>query len=566
MAVTGLYKHLVRHKIFIEWRRYFLDAEHSRKMLRLPRVVKPRACFLLKKLAWRVAMDEIKQMQNKQVNHIDDALKLAASRVLATSLSSLMQMPNRDRLIYHFEDLTVDCSRQLLDDDGLTALFQLADACHLPDRIHDMFSGVPINITEDRRAQHVAVRRPDHQASEAYQKLSAFAESVRRNPAITAVVNLGIGGSDLGPKMVTQALAGYHDGPACHFVGNICPTDLHDVLVQCDPHTTLFIITSKSFTTAETLANAMVARQWLVQHGADVGSAMVAVTAVGARAQEWGIDADHIFAFADGIGGRYSLWSSVGLPIMIAIGSDDFSRMLAGAYAMDCHVQHTALQQNIGVIMGLLRVWCRHYLHLPTYGLIPYDQRLASMPAWAQQLDMESNGKSVDRYGNPLTHPAGPLIWGATGTSAQHSFFQWLHQSVDIAPIDILVAMQPAAGLDNQIWHDHHKSLAINAVTQAEALALGASNLDEPHRHFSGNRPSVLISWDQTTPYALGRLLALYEHITVISGFIWDVNSFDQWGVELGKRMAHQIQSAEGLERFSPAAQAFLDRLNKPRT
>ena len=191
MAVTGLYKHLVRHKIFIEWRRYFLDAEHSRKMLRLPRVVKPRACFLFKKLAWRVAMDEIKQMQNKQVNYIDDALKLAASRVLATSLSSLMQMPNRDRLIYHFEDLTVDCSRQLLDDDGLTALFQLADACHLPDRIHDMFSGVPINITEDRPAQHVAVRRPDHQASEAYQKLSAFAESVRRNPAITAVVNLG---------------------------------------------------------------------------------------------------------------------------------------------------------------------------------------------------------------------------------------------------------------------------------------------------------------------------------------------------------------------------------------
>ena len=251
---------------------------------------------------------------------------------------------------------------------------------------------------------------------------------------------------------------------------------------------------------------------------------------------------------------------------MIAIGSENFSRLLAGAYAMDLHVQQADLPQNIGVIMGLLRIWCRCYLQLPAYGLIPYDQRLATMPAWAQQLEMESNGKSVDRQGHPLQSPAGPLIWGAAGTSAQHSFFQWLHQSVDITPIDILVATNPPAGLDDQIWYDHHKSLVINAVAQAEALAQGAPNLAEPHRHFSGNRPSVLISWDQTTPYALGRLLALYEHITVISGFLWDVNSFDQWGVELGKQMANQLQSGEGLENFSPAARAFLGRLNTPRT
>ena len=251
---------------------------------------------------------------------------------------------------------------------------------------------------------------------------------------------------------------------------------------------------------------------------------------------------------------------------MIAIGSENFSRMLAGAHAMDCHVQHTELAQNIAVIMGLLRVWCRRYLKLPAYGLIPYDQRLASLPSWAQQLEMESNGKSVDRQGHLLLSPAGPLIWGAAGTNAQHSFFQWLHQSVDIIPIDVLVALKPAAGLDEQIWHDHHKSLVINAVAQAEALALGAPNLAEPHRHFSGNRPSVLISWDQTTPYTLGRLLALYEHITMISGFLWDVNSFDQWGVELGKQMANQLQLGEGLENFSSAARAFLDRLNTPRT
>ena len=505
-------------------------------------------------------------MQNENFSQIDDVLNKAASRVLATSLSSLMQMPNRDRFIYQFEDLTVDCTRQLLDDDGLAALLRLAENCQLQTRIDEMFSGATVNITEHRPVRHMSVRTPDHMASVAYQKLSAFAESVRGNPDITSVINLGIGGSDLGPKMVMQALAGYHDGPVCHCVGNICPTDLNDVLVTCDPHKTLFIVTSKTFTTTETLANAMMAKHWLDQHGVDAGTAMVAVTAAVARAQAWGIDPDHIFAFSDGIGGRYSLWSSVGLSVMIAIGSENFSRMLAGAYVMDHHVQYAEFAQNIGVIMGLLRVWCRRYLLLPAYGLIPYDQRLAALPAWAQQLEMESNGKSVDRQGHLLQRPAGPLIWGAAGTSAQHSFFQWLHQSVDITPIDILVAIQPAAGLDGQIWGNHHKSLAINAVAQAEALALGSPNTAEPHRHFSGNRPSVFISWDQTTPYALGRLLALYEHITAISGFLWDVNSFDQWGVELGKQMANQLQLGEGLEDFSPAAKAFLDRLNTPRT
>ena len=505
-------------------------------------------------------------MQSNQLCQTDEALKKMATRLCATSLHSLMHEPERSRFVYQFEDLTVDCTRQLLDYNGLVALLRLAENCQLHTRIDEMFSGALVNITENRPVQHLAVRTPDHRASVAYQKLSAFADSVRRKSEITTVVNLGIGGSDLGPKMATQALAGYHDGPVCHFVGNICPTDLYDVLIKCDPHKTLFIVTSKTFTTAETLANALMAKNWLDQHGVDADAAMVAVTAAGARAQAWGIDPDKIFTFAEGIGGRYSLWSSVGLSVMIAIGSENFSRILAGAYAMDCHVRHTELAQNIGVIMGLLRIWCRRYLQLPAYGVIPYDQRLAALPAWAQQLEMESNGKSVDRQGQPLKSPAGPLIWGAAGTVAQHSFFQWLHQSVDIIPIDVLVAMQPAAGLDDQIWHDQHKSLAINAVAQVEALALGAPNLAEPHRHFSGNRPSVMISWDQTTPYALGRLLALYEHITVISGFLLNVNSFDQWGVELGKQMANQLQLGEGLEHFSPAARAFLERLNNSRT
>ena len=503
-------------------------------------------------------------MQNKKFSQIDRALNDAAQRVLTTSLTSLMQMPNRDRFIYQCDDLTVDCTRQPLDDDALKCLFDLADACKLRQRLDQMFRGAPINTTENRSVQHLEFRRPAHQNTLHYKKCADFAEAVRSNADITAVVNLGTGGSDLGPKMVAEALAGYHDGPDCYFVGNICPTDLHDTLGKCIPQKTLFIITSKTFTTAETMANAAIARNWLEQHGVDAGKAMVGVTAAGPRAREWGIDPQHIFTFAEGVGGRYSLWSPVGLAAMIAIGRADFASLLAGGYAMDCHVQQAELQQNIGVIMGLLRVWHRSYLHRPAYALIPYDQRLAQLPAWAQQLEMESNGKAVDRQGHGLQRPAGPLLWGAPGTNAQHSFFQWLHQSVDVIPIDVLVAMQPAAGLDQAASWESHKALAINAVAQAEALALGTTNTDEPHRHFRGNRPSVLISWDKTTPYALGRLLALYEHITVISGFIWDVNSFDQWGVELGKHMAKQLQSGVGVDAFSPAAQAFLSRLNKP--
>ena len=246
---------------------------------------------------------------------------------------------------------------------------------------------------------------------------------------------------------------------------------------------------------------------------------------------------------------------------MMAIGSSAFSEMLAGAHAMDTHVRETEFSQNIGVIMGMLRVWHRSYLNAASYGLMPYDQRLSRLPAWAQQLEMESNGKRVNRQGQPLTRPAGPLIWGEPGTNSQHSFFQWLHQGIDVTPIDILVAMQPAEGVADKKWRDSHEMLVINAVAQAEALALGSENIAEPHRHFPGNRPSILLSWDKTTPYALGRLLALYEHITVVSGFIWDVNSFDQWGVELGKQMANSLQSATDLSQFSPAARDFITRL-----
>ena len=491
---------------------------------------------------------------------IENALKSAAKRLEKVHLAELMQLPDRTDFIFQFEDLELDCTRQPLDAASLSLLLELAEKRGLARFMEAMFAGEAINLSENRPVVHCDLRTPQRQQSDEFKTLSAFAESVRDDKDITAVVNLGIGGSDLGPAMVVRALAGAHDGPECHFVGNICPTDLHDVLVQCDPHKTLFVVTSKTFTTAETLTNATLARAWLANAGVDAEGAMVAVTAYESRARDWGIE--RVFAFAEGVGGRYSLWSAVGLAVMVAIGRDRFCEMLAGAHAMDCHVKSADYAQNLAVIMGLLRVWHRDYLGATSYGLMPYDQRLARFPAWAQQLEMESNGKGVDRNGKPLTRPAAPLIWGAAGTNSQHSFFQWLHQGVESVPIDILIARQPAEDW-GAAWQSSHKMLAINAIAQAEALALGAPNTDEPHRHFPGNRASLLLSWDKTTPYALGRLLALYEHITIISGFIWGVNSFDQWGVELGKQMANNLQSGQGLDAFSPAARRFLKRLNR---
>ncbi len=502
-------------------------------------------------------------MSDKNEIEIHSALEAAAARFAGASLSKLMRAPNRDNFIFSFEDLQADCTRQPMDSEVMSLLIALAQKRGLKARLEEMFSGAAVNLTEGRPVVHCDLRNPERGQSDEYRRLCAYAERVRGTGDITAIVNLGIGGSDLGPAMVAGALAGYHDGPECYYVGNICPSYLHDVLAKCEPGKTLFIVTSKTFTTAETLANAGLAKSWLEDNGVAPSTAMAAVTAYDMRARDWGIPDAQIFSFAEGVGGRYSLWSAVGLSVMIAIGSKNFSEMLAGAHAMDRHVREADFGQNLGVIMGLLRVWHRSYLKASTYGLMPYDQRLSRLPAWAQQLEMESNGKQVNRAGQPLDAPAGPLIWGEPGTNSQHSFFQWLHQGVDVTPIDILIALQPAEGLEDAKWQASHRMLAINAVAQAEALALGSENTSEPHRHFPVHRPSLFLSWDKTTPYALGRLLALYEHITVVSGFIWDVNSFDQWGVELGKQMANSLQSDADLSQFSPAARAFINRLKQ---
>ena len=480
-------------------------------------------------------------------------LKIAADRMKSTALPALLADAERARnLVFTTDDLRVDLSRHFLDAAIIDHLFALAEQANLNTKLSALFAGERVNLSEDRPVMHMAQRSADRLASAEYKRLADFATACHTDGTILDVINIGIGGSDLGPAMVSAALAGLKHGddtptgPRLHHVSNVDPSHLHDVLIGCDPAHSLVITTSKTFTTAETMRNAALAKTWLGDHA---NGRMVGVTANPAEARDWGLSDDRIFDFDQGVGGRYSVWSAVGLPVMIDIGPDAFTQFLRGAAAMDTHFRTAPLSQNIPVILGLLRVWNRNYLGLPTLGIMPYDQRLSLLPAWAQQLEMESNGKSVTRHGDPVDYPTAPVIWGEAGTGCQHSFFQALHQGTDIVPLDILLPLRPhRLGLDGA-WSASHKVLVANALAQAEALAMGSANNAEPHRHFAGGRPSSLISWDQSTAFAIGRLVALYEHITTVSGFVWDVNSFDQWGVELGKVMAKRFEAvlADGI-------------------
>ena len=491
------------------------------------------------------------------------ALREEASTLRETHLRDLLADAGRARgLVVETEDLRVDLSRQKVTAETLRLLLDLAAETGLGERIEALFAGEPINRSEDRAVLHMAQRSAARRAGAEYARLSAFANEVRDGD-VADVVNIGIGGSDLGPAMVSAALASHASGPRLHYVSNVDPSHLHDVLAVCDPARTLVIITSKTFTTAETMRNAVLAREWL---GAQ-GGGIAAVTAAPAVARDWGIAADHIFDFDQGVGGRYSLWSAVGLPVMIDVGPTAFTDMLAGAAAMDAHFRAAPHAANLPVLMGLLRVWNRNFLTCATHGIMPYDQRLHLLPAWAQQLEMESNGKSVSVDGVSIDHATTPVIWGTAGTGCQHSFFQSLHQGSDIVPLDILVPLRPTGLRLAGDWAASHRVLVANAVAQAEALAVGSANRAEPHRHFAGDRPSTIISWDATTPFALGRLLALYEHVTVVSGFVWGINSFDQWGVELGKVMAKQAEAVlagdAASDGISVTAADLLARMSK---
>ncbi|MBW2508197.1 MAG: glucose-6-phosphate isomerase [Deltaproteobacteria bacterium] len=484
-------------------------------------------------------------------------------------------------------DLLFDFSKNRITDRTLELLVRLAQECGVPDWAERMFAGEPINETEGRAVLHTALRnRGDRQVMvdgtdvmpgvrRVLEQMRAFTTSVREGiwvghtgRAITDVVNVGIGGSDLGPAMVTEALRPYwKDGIRAHFVSNVDGTHLSEVLRRVQPETTLFIVASKTFTTQETLANARSARAWLVERlgsQAAVAKHFVALSTNRKAVVEFGIDPDNMFEFWDWVGGRYSLWSAIGLSIAVVIGMDHFEALLEGAYEADEHFRTTPLPKNIPVLMAMLGVWYHNFFGAPSYAVLPYDQYLHRFPAYLQQADMESNGKRASRDGTIIEdYTTGPIVWGEPGTNGQHAFYQLLHQGTHLVPCDFIVA----AKSHNPIG-EHQNILVANCIAQAEAMMRGKT-ADEaraeleatglpadrvaalaPHKTFEGNRPSNTFMMDEVTPHALGRLIALYEHKIFVQGIVWNIYSFDQWGVELGKQLAKvilpELEGAEG--------------------
>ena len=499
--------------------------------------------------------------------------ELKASAAATPELKSLFSAgPDRfGAFSASFDDLLLDYAKTSLTDPSLALLLELARHAQVEAKRDAMFRGEKINNTENRAALHTALRAPRDAkvlvdgenvipaVHETLDRLFAFAEGIRAGTIAAAdgkpftdVVNIGIGGSDLGPVMATGALTPYHDGPRSHFCANIDAAHLTDILRPLDPARTLFIIASKTFTTVETMTNAKSARRWIVGalgEGA-VNAHFAAVSSAVDKAVAFGIPAERTFGFWDWVGGRYSVWSAIGLPVMIAIGRKNFREFLAGAHEMDEHFRNSPLEQNLPVLLALVGIWHRNACLYPARAILPYEQRLSRLPAYLQQLDMESNGKSRARDGSPHIYPStGPLVFGEPGTNGQHAFYQLIHQGTDVIPCEFLIA---AEGHEPEM-REHHELLIANCLAQARALMIGRT-LEEaqfnPHRVFPGNRPSITLAFRKLTPNTLGRLVALYEHRIFTEAAIWDINPFDQWGVELGKELATKLLPAvQGKEK-----------------
>jgi len=470
-------------------------------------------------------------------------------------------------------EVFADLSKNLIDTATLHFLLDLADECGVAARRDAMLRGDAINTTEDRAVLHTALRAPRNAApfsDDVHQVLDAmlaYVETVRDTAAsgIRHIVNIGIGGSDLGPQMVVPALDAFaHPGLTLHFVSNVDGHDITPVLRKLKPAETLFIIASKTFTTQETMANAHAAKAWFdANGGTDTAKHFVATTTNVAAAAQFGITTT--FGFWDWVGGRYSLWSAIGLPIALAIGADHFRALLAGAHAMDEHFAQAPAAKNLPLLLGLIDVWYRNFHRFTSRSVAPYHQGLKRLPAYLQQLEMESNGKRVDLNGEPLPFATSPVVWGEPGTNGQHAYFQMLHQGTDVIPVEFILVKQPTHGLSGlhgpllaQLDKQHTMLLA-NGLAQSQALMLGkttaqaqaekaptASKALDPltlarHRTFPGNRPSTTLLLDQLTPRSLGALIALYEHRVFTSGALWGINSFDQWGVELGKALCNDL-------------------------
>ncbi|HUG03843.1 MAG TPA: glucose-6-phosphate isomerase [Steroidobacteraceae bacterium] len=487
-----------------------------------------------------------------------ETIEAHARRLGATRTADLFAA-DPDRFTHcsrDFDGLLLDFSRQRIDADALQALIERADAVGLRGRIEALFSGAVVNESENRAALHTLLRVPAgvtllqalvplHEEVLAVRaQCAAFVRDVhggRRTGStgghFTDVVNIGIGGSDLGPAMAVAALKPFHSGHVhCHFVSNVDGTQFADLAEDLDPQSTLFIICSKTFTTQETIANARRARAWLVGNCGEAAVArQFAAVSVNAKAMdEFGISDDARFAMWDWVGGRYSMWSAVGLAIELAIGTSQFEAMLAGAHAMDEHFRSTAWTDNLPVLLGLLAIWNRNALGCASHAVLPYTQRLARLPAYLQQLEMESLGKQVTRDGKPVHGDTGAVIWGEAGSNGQHSFFQLLHQGTASVSLDFLLPVSGAA--DRQA----DELVIANCLAQAQALMAGHESV-EPHRRHAGSRPLTLLAFPQLDPAMLGRLVALYEHKVFVESVLWNVNPFDQWGVELGKKLCNEL-------------------------
>ncbi|AXQ29690.1 glucose-6-phosphate isomerase [Solimonas sp. K1W22B-7] len=491
----------------------------------------------------------------------------------------------------------LDYSKQLIDRDGLTFLLALAQQQRLPEWIARLAAGEAINSTEGRAAAHMALRAPAGSrmnvqgadvvpmVQQVLARMGGFAARLRNGEwrgfdgqTITDVVNIGIGGSDFGPRMVCEALREQADGPRMHFVSNVDGAEIGGLLPRLDPARTLWIVTSKTFTTQETMTNARTARSWLLQHAGQEAIArhFVAVSTNRAEIERFGIDAANMFEFWDWVGGRYSLWSAVGLPIMVSLGAERFGELLAGARAMDEHFISSPLDRNLPVLMALLAVWNFNFLDHGTQVMAAYAQRLEKFIGWLQQLELESNGKGVNRDGEEMACRTATVLWGDVGSNSQHAFFQMLHQGPRVHPVDFILPLQAMPGLE-----EHQNLMIANCLAQSAALMKGKTAqrvreelsakgmqgeaLEEaiPHRVFAGNRPSNTLLLPRLDAWHLGALLALYEHRTFVESVIWEINAFDQWGVELGKQLAQDVLKAmDGQDQgLDPSTLALLEKI-----
>ena len=522
-------------------------------------------------------------------------LRAAADRLRDANLAQLEQAPGRrERLLHEAAGLCLDARRQLLDDDALDALLRLADEADLPGHARALLDGGAVNSTERRPALHSLLRAADggrdpwSQVAEARSRMRAIADGIRSGArtghtgrTISDVVNLGIGGSDLGPRLVSDALDALDNPPRAHYVANVDPDDFSTAAAGLDPATTLFVVCSKSFRTEETLANAHAARRWLAAGGVADSALprhMFAVTSNVGAAADFGLPPESCLPMWDWVGGRYSVWSAVGLSCAIALGWERMASFFAGAAAMDDHFRHAAPDANLPMLLALLETWNSQFLGASNHAVLPYAFRLRRLPDFLQQLTMESNGKRVAQDGSALAGHTAPILWGSAGTNGQHSFHQLLHQGTRLCPLDFILPLAPLDPADRE----GHGRLVANCLAQSRALVIGRSEAQArasleargedsararelaPHLTMPGNRPHSIISFERLTPHALGALLALYEHRTYCSSVLWGINAFDQWGVELGKDIGRQIfgvlTADAGSDELDPGSRELVER------